>query len=321
MFTQMLRANVASAAVILFALGGAVRAQEAAAPPLLYLVDSGETFMVHVMADPQHAGDAVFILATTAFDPEVAIAEGAVLDGQPLDAAGLYRGPFVPPAAVRVPGGEEASGSGGSGGMPGPGDVPQGTPAHLMAVVMDRSGNLHASSAVAMPTSAPGSWATTPVGPITPCLIIPACTPGQLPDLIVSSIVLNTATTSTGCTGAALPFVGCPNGRSFTITATITNIGTCGVPCNTPVSVKWGKGLTAGTIVFEAFNQTKPSPGLAPGGSMVFTRPYYMGPCDTVPPWTFHLDFFGAIVDPNNTIAELNEGNNTATPVAACNFE
>jgi len=315
MSMKMLSARFSLAAVAALALGGVTHAQEAA-PPQLYLVDAGAGFVLHVAAGVGHAGDAVFILLTTASDPEVAIAEGTVVDGRALDAAGQYHQPFSPPAA---------------GAPTGPEQTPALGPPHLVAVVMDARGALHASPTLALPGApgAPGgsggsSAASVPVGPlppIQPCLIVPPCAAGQFPDLIISAIVLNTATTSTGCTGAALPFVGCPSGRNFTITATITNIGTCALPCKTPVSIKWGKGLTAGTIVFEFFNQTVPSPALPVGASMTITRNYYMGPCDTPLPQTFHLDFFGAIVDPTNTIAEVSETNNTATPVPACNFE
>jgi hypothetical protein len=312
MFRKMLSARFALAAVALLALDGVAPAQEAAAPQL-YLVEAGEVFMVHVAAGSEHAGNAVFILLTTETDPEVALAEGTVVDGRALDDAGLYSG-FLTPAAP--------------GAAPRPADAQAPVAPHLMAVVMDARGRLHSSSTLAVPTGAPagpggGSSPSTfgPVGPIQPCLIVPPCTGGQLPDLIITNIALNTATTSTGCTGAPLPFVGCPNGRNLTITATIQNIGTCALPCKTPVSIKWGKGLTAGTIVFEFFNQTVQSPALPVGATMTITRSYWMGPCDTVPPWTFHLDFFGAIVDPTNTIAELSETNNTATPVPACNFE
>lgn len=306
MFTSAF-SHVLSAAAA-FASDGAISLPGAAplldeGVPQVYVIGSENGLSAHVAAGSARAGELVVLVLSNASDARAALEAGVVLDARELDATGSYEQPLNLPESER-----------------------RAELGQLMAIVVDARGEPHASAQLALPAetaAAPLQIQITPgpvAGPIQPCLIVPPCTAGQAPDLVITNITLNTATTSAGCTGAALPFVGCPNGRSFTITATIANIGTCGVQCRTPIRVKWGKGSTAGGIVFEFFNQTVNTVGLPVGGTMSITRSYYMGPCDTQP-WTFHLDFFSAIVDPTNTIAELNETNNTAAPVAACNFE
>jgi len=262
---------------------------------------------------PGHAGDAVFLVVVdeAVEGPEHALAAGAILDARALDERGASS--VTLPNLDLLVGDDEAV---------------------LAAIVMDARGGLDASRPIALPIGGTSSMGlggpgggpvvvtpVAPVNPIPPCLVVPPCGGGQAPDLIVSNIVLNQGLTSTGCTGTPLPFVGCPNGRSFTATATITNVGTCGIPCNTDISLKWGNGPASTGIVYDAFNQIVPTQGLLPGGSMTITRPFYMGPCDTPPPQTFQTWLFGAQVDPTMTIAELNEGNNFATPVQACNYQ
>lgn len=277
-----------------------LRAQEDLVPQV-YITEIAGSYDVNVMASPLHAGGTAFVVLSRFTDPETALADGHVLVSGTLDQFGLFSAPLQVPAPVLE------------------------QKATLVVVVMDGRADLVASRPVALP-KAGGGWGFVngQENAIT-CLYPPppACSGGQLPDLVITNIALNTANTSTSCTGAALPWVGCPDGtlpggRSFTATATIRNDGTCAVPCKTNLSVKWGTGPSPGGIVFEANNQTVKISDLLPGATVNITRSFWMGPCETP---VYNVVYFGAIVDPLNTIAELVETNNAATPVAACNFD
>jgi hypothetical protein len=101
----------------------------------------------------------------------------------------------------------------------------------------------------------------------------------------------------------------------FNVTVTIQNVGTCAVPCRTNLTVLFGKGPSAGNLTFDAQPATIQTKDILPGGTLQVTRHYYLGPCTGT---LTQLQFYGAIVDSAGTIAELNEGNNAATPIAGC---
>ena len=145
-----------------------------------------------------------------------------------------------------------------------------------------------------------------------------SATPIQVPqpvprvDLIVTSYTTTVVPTTTSC-GALLPNVSCVNGqRSFMSTATIQNLGPGTLPAGN-ISVGW-TDLTTGSYQV----QTVPHPSISPGATFPVTRPYWMGPCDCVPPPSFFLHGFNAKVDPNNVIPETNENNNVSTTYTAC---
>lgn len=288
--------------VVSLCAASSVRAQEDA--PLLFLIETADAVAASVTAGPQHVGDTVFIVLTRSVEPETALVEGHLVSHGRLDAGARFWTELALPERI-----------------------PDASP-FLLAVVMDEHAELTASPPMALPNpeddQTSGYAGATPA---VPCLFPPPpfCGAGQLPDLFVRGITLVTVNTSAACTGQPRPWVGCGDGilpgqRSFQLRATIQNNGSCAVPCKTPLSIKWGKGPAPNAIVYEFFNQTVPISDLLPGGIVTISRPYYMGPCDVVNP-SYNTQWFGAIVDPLNTIAESNESNNTGTPVSACNFD
>jgi len=143
-----------------------------------------------------------------------------------------------------------------------------------------------------------------PGGPVVPQLLAP--------DLIISNYTTNIASTTTSC-GGTLPNGSCVGGtRFFTATVTIQNIGNRNLPAGN-ITVRWAD-LTTGSTQ----DQTVPHPGIPVGGTFAVSRPYYLGPCDCVPPPTFFTHSFQAMVDPTNVIVELNNGNNRSAVYVIC---
>ena len=143
-----------------------------------------------------------------------------------------------------------------------------------------------------------------PGGPVVPQLLAP--------DLIISSFTSNIPTTTTSC-GGTLPNGSCVGGtRFFTATVNIRNIGNRILPAGN-VTVRWVDITTGSTQ-----DQTVPHPGIPVGGNFTVSRPYFLGPCDCVPPPTFFTHSFSALVDPANLITELNNGNNNSSIYVIC---
>jgi len=299
----MSRPKSRSFAMALLALAlplGAARAQQDPAftaffdgePELLLAPQEDGSVSFELVAGAPHVGHLAFIVLSAAGDPQEALAEGRVLEARVIGIEGVVRG--VLPLST-------ASG--------------QVDLSHVNGVLMDRSGRLSAVTSMAGGPQGGGSLAIQiqPGGP--PICMVPSpppCTGGQLPDLIVSNIKIQTVQTSTAC-GPLLPRVNC-GAVGFNATATIKNVGTCAIRCNTNISLRWGNG-PPGNILFDATSQVVPSSDILPGGTMTITRHYYLGPCVGGFQQTEH---FTAIVDSLGTIAESNEGNNQATPVVTC---
>ncbi len=132
-------------------------------------------------------------------------------------------------------------------------------------------------------------------------------------DLVITSYTTNVTSTTTSC-GGTLPNVSCFGGgqRSFTSTVTVTNNGPAALPAGS-LQVLW-----ADLTLVNSQTQTVTHGGIPAGGSLLVSRPYYMGPCGCVPPPTFFTHSFNATVDPNNLIPETNNGNNTSPTYTAC---
>lgn len=139
-------------------------------------------------------------------------------------------------------------------------------------------------------------------------------TPVPAVDLIISSYTTNIpdATSTTACGGVSLPDVSCGGQRGFTAFATVTNLGPGNLPAGN-LSVEWTDFTTGSSQV-----QTIPHGGIPSGGTLVFQRPYFLGPCDCPAPSTNFVHVFFAVVDPGNNIPETNENNNTSPRFVAC---
>ncbi len=142
---------------------------------------------------------------------------------------------------------------------------------------------------------------------------VPSIPPQRfLPDLKIINYTTNIVPTSTLC-GLTLPDVSCFGGqRGFMATITIKNSGRS-IPAGTTLEVLWND-LTTGS----SQTQVPVHNGIPQGGTILVTRPYYMGPCDCAPPPTSFQHNFNAVVDPNNLIPELREGNNTSATYVTC---
>lgn len=140
-----------------------------------------------------------------------------------------------------------------------------------------------------------------------------AIQPFPVLDLVISSYTTNVVPTTTGC-GGVLPDVSCMGQRSFTATVTVTNNGPSALAAGN-ISIDWTDTTTAGS---STQRQTVPHGGIAAGGSITISRPYWMGPCGCVPPFTYYLHTFFAVVDPANLIPESNNNNNTSATYSAC---
>lgn len=137
--------------------------------------------------------------------------------------------------------------------------------------------------------------------------------PFPLVDLVIASYTTNVVPTTTGC-GGVLPDVSCLGQRSFTATVTIVNNGPTALPAGN-ISVDWTDTTAAGS---STQRQTVAHGGIAVGGTLSISRPYWMGPCGCVPPFTYYSHTFFAVVDPANLIPETNNNNNTSATYAAC---
>lgn len=132
-------------------------------------------------------------------------------------------------------------------------------------------------------------------------------------DLTIASYTTNIAGTTTGC-GGNLPDVSCLGQRNFMATVVVVNNGPGALGAGN-LSVAWTDVTPAGSSTQV---QTIPHGGIAAGGTLTFTRPYYMGPCGCPPPFTYYSHTFSALVDPGNAIPETNETNNGSPVYAAC---
>ncbi len=137
--------------------------------------------------------------------------------------------------------------------------------------------------------------------------------PFPVVDLVISSYTTNVGPTTTGC-GGVLPDVSCLGQRSFTATVTVTNNGPSSLAAGS-LSVDWTDTTSAGS---STQRQTITHTGIPAGGSITISRPYWMGPCGCVPPFTYFSHTFFAVVDPANLIPETNNNNNTSVTYAAC---
>ncbi len=132
-------------------------------------------------------------------------------------------------------------------------------------------------------------------------------------DLVITSYTTNVAPTTTGC-GGVLPDVSCMGQRSFMATVTVVNNGPGNLGAGS-LSVDWTDVTPAGS---STQRQTLTHGGIPAGGTLTFTRPYWMGPCGCVPPFTYFTHTFSALVDPANLIPESNENNNGSPTYVAC---
>lgn len=139
---------------------------------------------------------------------------------------------------------------------------------------------------------------------------------GGQPDLIISAYGSNIPTTTTLC-GPTLPNVSCAGGTRFwTAIVAVQNIGTADLPAGGTLTVRWVD--LNGTPPSNTQDQTISNPGIPVGTSIRVQRPYFMGPCDCVPPFTAFTHSFIAGVDPMNTIPELSEANNRSPQFDVC---
>ena len=132
-------------------------------------------------------------------------------------------------------------------------------------------------------------------------------------DLVIASYTTNIVPTTTGC-GGVLPDVSCMGQRSFMATVVVVNNGPTGLPAGS-LSVDWTDTTTAGS---STQRQTLTHGSIPAGGTLTFTRPYWMGPCGCVPPFTYFPHTFIAQVDPANLIPETNNNNNFSPTYSAC---
>lgn len=133
-------------------------------------------------------------------------------------------------------------------------------------------------------------------------------------DLIISSYTTNipSATSTTACGGVPLPDVSCGGQRGFKAFATVTNIGPGNLPPGN-LDVNW-TDFTTGSSQVQSISHG----GISTGGTIVFERTYFLGPCDCTSPPSNFVHVFFAVVDPNNDIAETKENNNTSPRYVAC---
>ncbi|WP_299214302.1 CARDB domain-containing protein [uncultured Dokdonia sp.] len=133
-------------------------------------------------------------------------------------------------------------------------------------------------------------------------------------DLIISSYTTNipSATRTTACGGVSLPDVSCGGQRGFVAFATVTNVGPGNLPAGS-LDVEWTDFTTGSSQL-----QTISHGGISSGGTLVFQRTYFLGPCDCPVPSSNFTHVFFAVVDPNNNIPETNENNNTSPRYVAC---
>jgi len=137
--------------------------------------------------------------------------------------------------------------------------------------------------------------------------------PAALPDLTLPKYATNISTTTTLC-GPVLPNVSCAGGqRSFTATVAIANRGPGDLPAGGTITVRW-MDLNSGQFQ----DQLIPNPGIRAGKSIRASRPYWMGPCDCVPPFTAFTHSFMATVDPLNVIPETAQDNNQSPQYDTC---
>ena len=138
--------------------------------------------------------------------------------------------------------------------------------------------------------------------------------PVPVVDLTIASYTTNIPNTTTNC-GGVLPNISCNGGtRNFLASVVIVNAGPGNLPAGN-LSVDWTAVTPAGS---STQRQTIPHGGIPAGGTITFTRPYYVGPCGCPPPITYFTHSFFAQVDPANAIPETNNNNNTSATYNAC---
>ncbi len=176
------------------------------------------------------------------------------------------------------------------------------------------SGDGSSTPETVVPAESAGGTASPPVPP--PSVIRPVLRP---PDLVVSSLWVDPSVPVTSNCGASMPNVGCAGGsRGFTLYAVVSNIGYSRVAANV-TTLEWGFSYSAIGPWNWLFPPQSILPPIPAGGSVTIQRPWYMGPCDCVPPGVPTPYYFTARVDPANVVNESNETNNQlGTPTVAC---
>ena len=109
-----------------------------------------------------------------------------------------------------------------------------------------------------------------------------------------------------------MPDATCGGQRGFVATVVVTNIGAGTLPAG-DLLVRWTDFTTN-----SSQNQSNLHGGIPPGGSIVYNRNYFLGPCDCVSPPTNFEHLFFAIVDPDNEIVETRENNNASRRYVVC---
>ncbi len=135
-----------------------------------------------------------------------------------------------------------------------------------------------------------------------------------LPDLIISAYGSNIPTKTTIC-GPSLPNVSCAGGnRSFIATVAVANRGQGDLAPGGTITIRWVD--LSNPSQFQ--DQIVPNPGIPAGNSIRVSRPYWMGPCGCVPPFTSFTHSFMAAVDPLNLIQESAQDNNRSPQFDTC---
>lgn len=138
------------------------------------------------------------------------------------------------------------------------------------------------------------------------------------PDLVIDTFFTDIAILSTLCSDTPMLTTHCDFGdgaRSFTAFVRIENIGQGTVPAGT-IDVEWSDYGFGTTSLMHV-----PHGGLPPGGILVASRSYFVGPCDCNPQPSdanCFIHSYAASVDPLNLIAESDEMNNNSNVVDTC---
>ena len=114
--------------------------------------------------------------------------------------------------------------------------------------------------------------------------------------------------------GPVLPNVGCngPGGHGFQATIIVANIGNRDLPPGT-LQINW-----VDLTLNQNQAQQATHPGIPAGQSLRFSRNYFLGPCDCVPPYTPFTHSFMAGVNGNGAIPESNYANNRSPQFDTC---
>lgn len=138
------------------------------------------------------------------------------------------------------------------------------------------------------------------------------------PDLIIETYFTDISFESTLCTDTIMPTTHCDFGdgaRTFNAFVLIRNIGTGTLPAG-EIDVQWTDSRNPDDSFTTIFHT-----GLAPQGTVIASRSYYVGPCDCAPipgPESCFIHSYGASVDPFNEIPESMEFNNASEIYNTC---